>query len=151
MMALVVKNPSASIGDIRDVGLILESGRSPGGGHGNPLQYSCLENSMDKGAWWATVHEVAKSWTWRAIITHSAAEASPGNIVKGKGPIPNILNHNLWELEPVMCLNKVSRQFLLYHSLRYTDLKTPHSWLLASAYTPPELGNSLLPRQITSF
>ena len=63
MVALVAKNPSANIGDIRDVGLILESGRSPGGGHGNPLQYSCLENSMDKGAWWATVHEVAKSWT----------------------------------------------------------------------------------------
>ena len=38
-------------------------GRSPGGGNGNPLQYSCLENSMDKGAWWATVHGVAKSWT----------------------------------------------------------------------------------------
>ena len=79
-----------------------------------------------------------------AIITHSAAEASLGNIVKGKGPTPNTLSHNLWELEPVMCWNKVSRQFLLYHSLRYTDLKTPHSWLLASSYTPPELGNSLL-------
>ena len=70
-----------------------------------------------------------------AIITHLAAAASPGNIVKGKsmGPTPNTLNHNLWELELVMCLNKVPRQFLLYHSLRSTDLKTPHSWLLASA------------------
>ena len=38
-------------------------GRSPGGGNGNPLQYSCLENPMDRGAWWATVHEIAKSWT----------------------------------------------------------------------------------------
>ena len=48
----VVKNPSASIGD---VGWIPGSGRSPGGGNGNPLQYSCLENPMDRGAWWATV------------------------------------------------------------------------------------------------
>ena len=47
------KNLPASAGDIRDVGLIPGSGRSPGGGNGNPLQYSCLENSMDRGAWWA--------------------------------------------------------------------------------------------------
>ena len=46
-----------------DLGLIPESGRSPGEGHGHPLQYSCLENPMDRGAWWATVHGVAKSWT----------------------------------------------------------------------------------------
>ena len=45
----------------RDLGSIPGSGRSPGGGHGNPLQYSCLENPMDIGAWWATVHEVAKN------------------------------------------------------------------------------------------
>ena len=46
-----------------DMGLILVSGRSPGEGNGNPLQYSCLENSMDGGAWWATVRRVTKSWT----------------------------------------------------------------------------------------
>ena len=62
-MALVVKNLPVSAGDIIDVGSIPGSGRSPGGGHGNPLQYSCLENPMDIGAWWATVHGVAKSWT----------------------------------------------------------------------------------------
>ena len=44
------------------MGSIPESGRSPGGGHGNPLQYSCLENPMERGAWRATVHRVAKSW-----------------------------------------------------------------------------------------
>ena len=48
-------------GDIRDVGSILGSGRSPGGGHGNPLQYSCLENPMDRGAWRAIIHGVTKS------------------------------------------------------------------------------------------
>ena len=60
---LVVKNPSANTGDIRDVGLIPGLGRPPGGGNGNPLQYSCLENPMDRGAWWATVLRVAQSQT----------------------------------------------------------------------------------------
>ena len=50
--------------DAGDLGSILESGRSPGEGNGNPLQYSCLENPMGRGAWWATVYRVAKSWTW---------------------------------------------------------------------------------------
>ena len=62
-MALVVKNLPANAGDTRDVGSVLRSGKSPGGGNGNPLQYSCLENSMDRGAWWATAHGVAKSQT----------------------------------------------------------------------------------------
>ena len=59
----MVKNLPAHAGDTGDVGLIPGSGRSPGGGNGNPLQYSCLENPMDRGAWWAIVHGVAKSWT----------------------------------------------------------------------------------------
>ena len=62
-MALVVKNLPANAGDTRDAGSVLRSGRSPGGGHGNPLQYSCLENPMGRGAWRATVHGVAKSQT----------------------------------------------------------------------------------------
>ena len=62
-MALVVKNPSASAGDIKDAGSIPGSGRSPGEGNGNPLQYSCLENLMDREVWWATVHRVVKSQT----------------------------------------------------------------------------------------
>ena len=57
----MVKNLPTSAGDIRDMGLIPGLGRSPGGGHGNPLQYSCLENSMDRGAWQTKVHEVAES------------------------------------------------------------------------------------------
>ena len=60
-MDSVVKNPRANVGDIRDISSIPGSGRSPGGRHGNPLQYSCLENPMDKGAWQAIVHGVAES------------------------------------------------------------------------------------------
>ena len=64
-VVLVVKSMphNATAGDPRDVGSVPGLGRSPGGGHGNPLQYSCLENPMDKGAWWATVHRVTKNQT----------------------------------------------------------------------------------------
>ena len=61
-MVLVVKNLPANAGDTREEDLIPGLGRSPGGGHGNPLQHSCLENPMDRGAWWAIVHTVKKSW-----------------------------------------------------------------------------------------
>ena len=60
---VALKNPPANAGDLRDKVSILGSGRSPGGGNCNPLQYSCLENAMDRGAWWATVHRVSKSQT----------------------------------------------------------------------------------------
>ena len=59
----VVKNPPASAGDTRDASSVPGSGRSPGVGNGNPLQYSCLGNSMDRGVWWAIVHGVTKSQT----------------------------------------------------------------------------------------
>ena len=59
----MVKNPPADAGDVRDVDSIPGSGRSPGGGHGNSFQYSCLENPMNRGSWWARVHKVTKSWT----------------------------------------------------------------------------------------
>ena len=62
-VALVVKNLPANAGDIRDTGSIPGLGRSPGGGHGRPLQYSCLENPMDRGAWQATVDRVTESDT----------------------------------------------------------------------------------------
>ena len=70
-VALVVKNPPTSEGDIRDASLIPGSGRSPGEGNGNPLQYSCLENPVDREACWATVHRVAKTWTQlKQLSTH---------------------------------------------------------------------------------
>ena len=59
----MVKNPAASAGDVRDVDSIPGSGRFLGGGHGNLLQFSCLENLMDRGAWQPVVHRVTKSWT----------------------------------------------------------------------------------------
>ena len=62
----MVKNLPANVGDVRDVGSIPGSGRSPGGGHSNPLWYSCLENPMDRGAWPATVYGVAELDTTEA-------------------------------------------------------------------------------------
>ena len=64
----MVKNKPANAGDVRDMSLIPGFGRSPGEGNGNPLQYSCLEESMDKGAWQATVHGVTKSWTRLSVL-----------------------------------------------------------------------------------
>ena len=65
----MVKNSPADAEDIRDMGLIPGFGRSPGGGHGHPLQYSCLENPMHRRAWQAMVHRVAKSLTWPKCIS----------------------------------------------------------------------------------
>ena len=70
----MVKNLPASAGDVRDTSLIPGLGRSLGGGHGNPLQYSCLENPMDRGAWRATVHSVAKSRTWLKLLSTHAQD-----------------------------------------------------------------------------
>ena len=63
MGGAVVRSLPANVGDTRDMGSIPGSGRSPGEGNGNPLQYSCLGDPIDRGAWWTTVHGVATSWT----------------------------------------------------------------------------------------
>ena len=75
-MVLVVKNPPASAGDVKDPGLIPGSGRSPGKGNGYPLQYSCLGTLMDRGAWRATVHTVTKSRTRLKRLNTHAQEVS---------------------------------------------------------------------------
>ena len=72
----MVENEPASAGDARDKGLIPGSGRSPGEGNGNPFQYSCLENPMDGGAWWATVYRVTHSQMKRlSMHTHASIYA----------------------------------------------------------------------------
>ena len=73
-MLQYVLNLPANAGDGRDAGSIPGSGRVPGGGHGNPLQYSGLENPMDRGAWNTIVYRVAKSWTW--LKQHSIAQST---------------------------------------------------------------------------
>ena len=79
----MVKNSPANAGDVRGVGSISGLGRSPGGGHGNPLQYFCLENPLDRGAWRATVHRIVKRWTQlNRLSTHTCMEndaGTPGN------------------------------------------------------------------------
>ena len=74
-LVLVVKNLPANSGDIRDVGLIHGLGRSPGGGHGNPFQYSCLENPMDRGGWQVMVYAELDTTeaTWHACNTFQAS------------------------------------------------------------------------------
>ena len=84
-MALVVKNPPASAGDGRDAGSVPGWGGSPGGGHGNSLQYSCLKNPMDRGACWATVHRVTKSQTrLKWLSTHACGLVGPPWWLSGK-------------------------------------------------------------------
>ena len=70
-VVLVVRSSPGHAGDLRDAGLIHGSGRSPGGGQGNPLQFSCLENPMDRGAWGATVHGVTELDTTKQVSTHA--------------------------------------------------------------------------------
>ena len=85
-MVLVVKNPPAGVGDVKDERLIPGLGRPSGEGHDNPLQCSCLENPMDRGAWWVTVHRVAKSWTklgnFVCMHTHINIDFSGDLVVK---------------------------------------------------------------------
>ena len=79
---LVVKNPPANTGDLRDAGLIPGSERSPREGNGNPLQCSCLEKSMDSGTWQATVHSVAKSQTrLKRLSVHAARQINRTQIL----------------------------------------------------------------------
>ena len=91
IVLLVVKNLPANAGDIRGVDSILESGRSPGGGHGPQLQYSCLENCMDREACRATVHKVAKSRTWLMQLSTHVYLQKYGRFIKYtlKSTFPN--------------------------------------------------------------
>ena len=78
------KEPASSAGDLRDVGSVPWLGRSPGGGHGNPLQYSCQENPMDRGVWWATVHRFPRSQTCvKQLSTHALTVACQAPLSMG--------------------------------------------------------------------
>ena len=87
-VALAVKNLSAQVSasDIRDEDSTPGLGRSPGERHGNPLQYSCLENAMDRGAWWASVHHIAKSWTrLKGLNMHAHSGGRDHNFISLQG------------------------------------------------------------------
>ena len=115
----LVKNPPANSGDARDTGSIPDSGRSPGVGNGNPLQYSCLENSTDRGAWWATVHGVTKSpEVTERTLSHACSHAqcysrwlSNSCLLSSSGPLPTIpapsLHHKscLHSCPSILCLS----------------------------------------------
>ena len=79
------KESTCDTEDIGDLGSILGWGRSPGEGYGNPLQYSCLENPMDKGTWWATVHRITKSQTWLKQMSSNYL-----------GPKRKLVHSNIW-------------------------------------------------------
>ena len=79
-MALLVKNLPVNAGSIEDMGSVPGSRRSAGAGHGNPLQYSCLQNPMDRKAWWAAVHRVTQSWTGlKRLNVHACLGEGNGN------------------------------------------------------------------------
>ena len=108
-MAPVVQNPPASAGNTRDLGSIPGSGRSPGVGNGNLLQYSCLENPMDRGAWQATVHRVTQSLKRLSMAQHggfpgcevvknlaiNAGNTRDAGSIPGLGRSPGVGNGNL--------------------------------------------------------
>ena len=104
-LALLVKNLLANAGDIRDAGLIPGSGRFLGEGHGNSLQYSCLENFMDRGARRATVHRVAKSWTpLKRLSTQAMSTALQADSLPFEPPGKLNLYTCLKNLEPALML-----------------------------------------------
>ena len=98
-VALVVKNPPDNAGDIREMGSILGSERTPGGRDWHPFQYSCLKNHMDRGVWLAMVHGVAKSWTWmKQFSMHSHI------LWLYRVNTSVIFNHYRWDLFPINLL-----------------------------------------------
>ena len=124
---------------LRDMGSIAGSGRSPGGGHSNPLRYSCLENPMDRGAWQATVHGVTKSWTWlkRLSTQHlpNRPHSLPGSpcLVQALDIIPApALAHRAWDAED-------------YSGLSSLGPLSPGKWSKGSIPNPePTLSSSVL-------
>ena len=133
----MVKNPSASAGDIRDMGSISGLGRSPGGGHGNPPQYSCLENPMDRGGWWATVHGAAKSWTQLSSSAHTAKKRG-GEIARHRSKGTDCQLRKLSPRDPlytmvcalnntVLCTHIFAKKVESYIQCSYLSLSLTHT------------------------
>ena len=154
-VALLVNNPPTNAGDLRDAGSIPGSGRSPGGGNGHPLQYSCLENPMDRGACWATVHRVAKSQTQlKRLSTHTGILYHTLNLKSDSK------TYTIWLL--LISPSPLQSPFLLFsllHPLGHLDVlhlckACPISWLhmavpSARDLFPPDL--HLTPSHLTSI
>ena len=134
----MVKNPPASAGDGRDLGSITGSGRYPGGGHGNLLQYSCLENPMNRGVWWAPVYRIIKSWTQLkrlSIHTHT----SPKILFSVSFQAPRRLawkNTNIWCFPPYSVSTNVSTVFQTCHFSTSRNI-------LRSLFSSPDTQNFL--------
>ena len=112
-------NPPASAVDIRDVSLIPRSGRSPGGGHGNPLQYSCLENPMDRGAWRAIVHGVAKSWTQLKRLSMQEYTEDLQKWSRGSCMLPAQFPFNIWHnLRTIINIEKINLHMILFSKVQ---------------------------------
>ena len=140
----MVKNPPANAGNIRDTDWIPRSGRSPRGRHGNPLQYCCLENAMDRGAWKTIVHRVAKSWTWlKRLSMHRLATRiqesnwwpSESRLAGWAGcvvPRQSMLQHlpsERWTLSQVNSDTSQLCVFVLLASVSFPSIKPGCTWL----------------------
>ena len=133
----MIKNLPANAGDVRDMGPVLGLGRSPGGGHGNPLQYSCPENPMDRGAWRATVHRLTKSQTqlkqlsMHACISKASLQAlRPGRrtAVGASGGISSLAEKRAYGAKPLSpcSITSVALAFWRPHSCHTpTGLRKP--------------------------
>ena len=137
-VALMVKNSPANAGDVRDAGLIPGLGRSPAGWNGNPLQYSCLKNPVDRGALWAIVHRVAKNQTWLKqpsmhISMHARVAVSMRNNQRTSiNYLPSIFNATFRMACP--CLRNPSGSlvhvcFFMTHILHFNPY---HTWLMST-------------------
>ena len=136
-MVLVVKNPPVNAGDVRDIGSIPGSERSLGGEHGNPLQYSCLENPTDRGVWRTTVHRIVKSWTrlqWLSTHTLLKTPTKPTS-VDWTGSWVNLLTAGFWEAkrQTGACAASILTSCLLWSWLAKSSRRALNHW-----HTAPE-------------
>ena len=100
--ALVVTIPPAKAEEVREAGLIPGLGRSPGGGHGNSLQYSCLENPMDRGAYWATIQRVTKSWIWLKWLSTTKPQVDQQQLDPAYGDLRSVFWLNIHSFDLIL-------------------------------------------------